>query len=256
MQSVTGAVVTITGANRLGIERRPRTRAVRVASSAAFHMSGSARIRALLVAVLAMVTVAGCATRSPQVAARAVKVERGVVWRVAEGDIITWRVYNDNGLSGTSVVGADGQIYAIALGRVPVRGLTIDSLRSLLSERYDKITREAAVDVNLQRDMVVYGSNRGMSVVVADPSMTVLSLLARGGVSAGQTPIVSLIRPDGSRYLMPRDARLGSMELTRTDAVYVEDASFVARNGTSFQAWAVLFGFVGGILGLVLTLTR
>jgi protein involved in polysaccharide export with SLBB domain len=219
-------------------------------------MSGSANLRSLVLGLLAAVSLTGCAARNPQALPKLVKVERGVVWKVNEGDIISWRVYNDAGLSGTSVVGTDGQIYAIALGRVPVRGLTVDSLKSLLADRYDKITREAAVDVTLQRDMVVYGPNRTMGIVVSDPGMTVLALLARGGVQAGQSPIVSLIHPDGSRYLMPRDARLGSMDIGRADAVYVEDANFVTRNGNLFQGYAVLFGFIGGVLGLFLSFTR
>jgi hypothetical protein len=249
----TAVPVTITGANRLGIGHRPRPRPVRVVLSAAFHMSGSASFRTLAFAVLALLSVSGCTARNPQVLAPQVTVSRTVAWRVAEGDVITWRVYNDNTLSGSSVVAADGTVYAIALGRVPVAGLTLDSLKMVFAERYDKIIRDAAVDATVQRDLVVYGPQRAMTLVLADPSLTVLGLLAKSGTQGGQSPIVSLIHPNGSRELMPRDARLGSIDISRADGIYVEPSAFLARNASNFQEFAALFGFIAGLTGLALT---
>ncbi len=219
-------------------------------------MSGSAKFRSLALGLLALVSVAGCSARDPRALAKQVTVARGVIWRLTEGDVVTWKVYNDPNLSGTSIVSADGTIYAIALGRVPVAGITIDSLKYLLADRYDKIIRDAAVDASVVRDLVVYGPNRAMSLVPADPSLTVLALLAKGNTQSGQSPIVSLVHPDGTRELMPRDARMGSINITRADGVYVEPTDFLARNGTTFQEYGTLFGFIGGLTGLLLTILR
>jgi hypothetical protein len=219
-------------------------------------MSGSATFRSLTFGVLALLSVSGCTARNPQALAPQVTVARGVAWRVAEGDVISWRVYNDASLSGNSIVAPDGTVYAIALGRVPVLGLTIDSLKMVFAERYDKIIRDAAVDATVQRDIVVYGPQRAMTLVLADPSLTVLGLLAKAGTQGGQSPIVSLVHPNGSRELMPRDARLGSIAVTRADGIYVEPSGFLARNSQTFTEFAALYGFIAGITGLALTFFR
>jgi hypothetical protein len=219
-------------------------------------MSGSASFRSLALGVLAALAVSGCTARNPRVLAAQVTVGRGIVWRVAEGDVVTWRVYNDASLSGTSVVAVDGTVYAIALGRVPVAGLTLDSLRTMFAERYDKVIRDAAVDATLQRDLVVYGPQRGMTLVLADPNLTVLGLLAKAGTQAGESPIVTLIHPDGRHELMPRDARLGSIQVDRADGIYTEPDEFIARNSGRFQSFANLFTFIAGLSGLVALLLK
>jgi len=166
---------------------------------------------------------------------------------------VTWRVYNDVSLSGTGTVAADGTVYAIGLGRVQVDGLNFDSLNTLFAERYDKIIRDAAVVVGVQRDLVILGPNRPMALVLADPSLTVLAVLAKAGNQAGQLPIVSLVHPDGSRELMPRDARIGSINVTRADGIYVEPSDFLTRNiqkvGTISTFWTAI-GVVVSVIGI------
>lgn len=216
-------------------------------------MSGLAMHRALVLGLLLSLSLAGCATRDPQTLAPQVVVARGVTWHVSEGDVVTWRVYNDVSLSGTGTVAADGTVYAIGLGRVQVDGLNFDSLNTLFAERYDKIIRDAAVVVGVQRDLVIIGPNRPMALVLADPSLTVLALLAKAGNQAGQLPIVSLVHPDGSRELMPRDARIGSINVTRADGIYVEPSDFLTRNiqkvGTISTFWTAI-GVVVSVIGI------
>ena len=213
-------------------------------------MFGLATFRALALGFLAL-SLAGCTTRSPRSQAAMVEVSRSVSWLVSEGDVVTWRVYNDASLSGNAIVAADGTVYAIGLGRVPVAGISLDSLKTLFAARYDKIIQDAAVDASVQRDLVVYGPARSMTLVLSDPSLTVLGLLAKAGSQNGQTPIVSLVHPDGSREMMPRDARLGSINITRADGIYVESADFISRNGGTFNAYSQLFAFVAGVAGLL-----
>lgn len=249
----TRSVVTIPTGNRLVVEQGPRPRPLRVVLSAVFFMSGSATFRSLAFGVLAALSISGCTPRNPRALAPQVEVSRGVTWRVSEGDVITWRVYNDAALSGNGIVSADGTVYAIGLGRVPVAGLSLDSLKMVFAERYDKIIRDAAVDATVQRDLVVYGPTRAMALVLSDPSLTVLALLAKAGTQGGQSPIVSLVHPNGSRELMPRDARIGSINVTRADGIYVESSEFLARNGQLFIEYTALFGFIGGLTGLIVT---
>jgi len=100
---------------------------------------------------------------------------------------------------------------------------------------------------------VILGPNRPMALVLADPSLTVLAVLAKAGNQAGQLPIVSLVHPDGSRELMPRDARIGSINVTRADGIYVEPSDFLTRNiqkvGTISTFWTAI-GVVVSVIGI------
>ncbi len=213
--------------------------------------------RSLLLSSVAMLALSSCATRHPQAAETpVVPISRTVVWRVAEGDLIRWKVWREPDLSSESVVGTDGSIYCIGLGRVPVAGLTLDSLKIVIADRYAKMIIEPAVDVSLLRDVVVYGGTRSLGLILADPGMTVIALLSKAGISGGETPIITLIKGDGRKYMMPRDARLGSIELEHADAVYVVDSDFLVRNSNRFVGIQYTVGTISSVLGLVLILIK
>ena len=142
--------------------------------------------RSLAIAGLAIVALSSCATRQPQEAATPpVPIARTVIWRVSEGDLIRWKVWREPELSSEAIVSTDGTIYCIGLGRVPVVGLTLDSLKSTIADRYAKMIIEPAVDVTLFRDVVVYGASKSLGLVLSDPGMTVIGLLSKAGIQAG-----------------------------------------------------------------------
>lgn len=213
--------------------------------------------RSLVFAGFAAVTLSSCATRQAQEGATPpVPVARTIIWRVNEGDLIRWKVWKEPELSSEAIVGTDGSIYCIGLGRVPVVGLTIDSLKSTIADRYAKMIIEPAVDVALFRDVVVYGSSKSLGLVLADPGMTVIALLSKAGIQAGENPIVTLIKGDGRKYSMPRDARLGNIEFDHSDAVYAVDADFLIRNASRMTGIQYTIGTISSVIGLIVLFTK
>jgi polysaccharide export outer membrane protein len=214
--------------------------------------------RTPVLGVLVALVSGGCATRRPETKLEAVPVSRTVVWRVAEGDVIRVRVYREPELSGESVVNTGGAAYFGGLGRIQVEGLTLDSLQADISARYGKFLVEAAVDVMVQRDIVVYGQTRTPGVFQVDPNTTVLALLSKAGFNAsqGRDPLLTLVRPDGRQFSLPREARLAMIDITRSDAVYVQEGSVFARNQQSFGAVTLAVTLATSILGLLLIVAR
>lgn len=212
----------------------------------------------LVTLALGALVVAGCATRRPETSIEPVPLSPTIVWRVSEGDVLKVRIYREAELSGESVVNVGGTAYFAGLGRVSVEGLTLDSLQDDILARYAKFLVDAAVDVTVQRDIVVYGQTRSPGVYLADPSLTVLGLLARaGGTGAqGREPIVTLVKADGRQFLLPREARLAMMDITRADAVYVQEGSYFARNQQTFGALTLAVSLATSALGLILIVAR
>ena len=206
----------------------------------------------MVIAGVAAVALSSCATRQPQATATPpAPIARTVIWRVSQGDLIRWKVWREPELSSESIVGTDGSIYCIGLGRVPVAGLTIDSLKTLIADRYAKMIVEPAVDVALFRDIVVYGSSKSLGLVLADPGMTVIALLSKAGIQAGENPIVTLIKGDGTKFSLARDSRIGNIQLDNSDAVYAVDADFLIRNASRMTGIQFTIGTISSVIGLI-----
>jgi polysaccharide export outer membrane protein len=221
-------------------------------------MSVSRFCRSFVPGVCATLAFAGCATRRPETRIDVMPVARTIMWRVAEGDLLRVRIYREPELSGESFVNVGGSAYFAGLGRIQVEGLTLDSLQADIAGRYSKFLVDAAVDVTLQRDIVVYGQARAPGVYLVDPSMTVLGLLAKaGGVgSQSRDPVLTLVKADGRQFSLPREARLAMMDVTRSDAIYVQEASVFARNRESLSAVTLAVTLATSILGLIFIVTR
>lgn len=221
-------------------------------------MSVSRCCRSTALGALVALALAGCATRRPETRIDVMPVARSIVWRVAEGDLLRVRIYREPELSGESVVNVGGGAYFAGIGRIRVEGLTLDSLQAMIAARYATFLVDPAVDVTLQRDLVVYGQARTPGVYLVDPSTTVLGLLAKaGGVgSQSRDPVLTLVKADGRQYSLPREARLAMMDVNRSDAVYVQEASVFARNRESLGAVTLAVTLATSVLGLIFIVAR
>lgn len=218
----------------------------------------SARRRPILGAFVATVVLGGCATRHPESMTPVAPVAAGVIWTIDEGDLIRTKVFRNPELDAETHVGPNGTAFFPGLGRMDVRGLPIDSLETLLNARYGTLVRNAAVQVTMQRDITLYGQVRAPGVYPSDPNTTVLGLVARAGgpSSAGGSPEVTIEKADGRRLALPREARLGTLDLRHTDALYLSDNSFFVRNGTTIQATTLVATLLSTIVGLIFFVTR
>lgn len=216
-----------------------------------------AQARALTVALLASL-VGGCATRTVQPAAPVAPVAANIIWRIEEGDIIKTRVYRQPDLAAEPIVSAAGTAFFPGLGRVHVAGLTVDSVEVLLNARYSVLVREPAVQVTMQRELVLYGQVRLPGVYPVDPGTTLVGLLARAGgpTNPGDDQGITLERADGKRLALPREARLGGVDIKRADAIRVEELNFFLRNSSNLQAGNILFATISTLLGLIVFISR
>ena len=151
-----------------------------------------------------------------------------------------------------TLVTEHGDAYFPGLGRVQVAGLTLDSLQVQLTNRYDKLVIDAAVDAVMTRDIVIYGQVRTPGVYNADPAMTVLGLVAKAGGALGtsRSPLLTLVKGDGRQFRLTREVRLSTLDIVHGDAIYVQDESFFGRNATNLNGSTITRDAdrVGGVL--------
>ena len=233
--------------------REPRTSHARVTMTSRMLRA----TRGLGWAATMLVAVTACATRRPETAIPPVPVAAGVVWRVEPYDLLKTRVYRQPELSAEVSVTANGTAFFPGVGKMTVAGLTSDSLESLLNARYATLIREPAVQVTLQRELTVYGQVRSPGVYLVDPGSTLLNLTARGGGQAGSdAPIITLETSTGQKFSMPREARLGSIDLHRQDAIYLAEPSMFARNSAALSSTTLIITSLSAAIGLISILTR
>lgn len=207
---------------------------------------------------LFLVGAAGCAARHLETAEPVATIHSSVVWRLSEGDVVRTRVYRQPELSADAPVTANGSAFFAGVGRVQVTGLSLDSLEVLLNQRYTAIVREPAVQVTMLREVSLLGQVRAPGVYAIDPSTTILALIAKAGgpTNATGTPAVSLLRADGRRFRLPNEARLGTVELERADAVQISDDSFFVRNQSSIGATQLIVTTLSTLVSVILIVTR
>jgi polysaccharide export outer membrane protein len=208
-------------------------------------------------ALLAGLLASGCATRRPESIIPPAPIARDVIWRIEEGDVLRVRVFGHADLDAEPTVNMGGTALLPGLGRVAVAGLTADSLEGLLNVRYaERVVRGAAVQVTMEREITLYGAARAPGVYSASPGTSILSFMARNSGMQGQMPDVFLEKADGSRMSLPKEARLGTIDIHRGDALVVSEASWFMRNQGAITAMNLVVGIVTTILTLGVAVSR
>lgn len=208
-------------------------------------------------ALLAGMLASGCATRRPESMIPPAPIARDIIWRIEEGDLLRVRVFGHAELDAEPTVNINGTALLPGLGRVAVAGMTSDSLEGLLNLRYaEKVVRGAAVQVTMQREITLYGAARAPGVYTAPPGMSLLSFLARNSGMQGQVPTVYLETADGTRMSLPKEARLGTIDIHRGDALVVEESSWFLRNQGAINATNLVMGIVTTVLALGVAVSR
>ncbi len=166
-------------------------------------------------------------------------------WRVEPGDILQVQVWREptfstqtasipgasSGAPDGTPVQADGQAFVPGIGRIPVLGLTQDSLRARVTERLRDRLLDPMVDVQVLRPVPVLGGVRTQGLVYVSPWLSVRAVLARAGgtVNAGSAPKVRVIRQDGTAMQVPLDAPMVLVNIGAGDALWVDDLNFMIR---------------------------
>ena len=208
--------------------------------------------------IVAAVTLAACATRRPEVQIPDAPRSIVPVWKLETGDQITTKVYREADLATLTTVNEASEAYFPGLGRVKVAGMTMDSLEVDLTNRYDKLVIDAAVDATMLRDVVIYGQVRAPGVYNVDPSQTVLGLMAKAGGASGtgRSPLLTLIKGNGRQFRLTREVRLSSLDIVHGDAIYVEDESFIGRNASNLSGIALVSTLLISVVSIVFLVAK
>ena len=206
----------------------------------------------------AAISLAACATRRPEMMIPEAPRSIIPVWKLETGDQITTKIYREPDLASQTTVSQSGEAYFPGLGRVTVAGLTMDSLQVELTNRYDKLVIDAAVDAVMMRDVVIYGQVRSSGVYNVDPALTVLGLLAKAGgaTGVGKSPLLTLVKGDGRQYRLTREVRLSTLDIVHGDAIYVQDESFIGRNAASFGTFTLIVTLILSLTGLLVIFVK
>ena len=202
----------------------------------------------------AAISLAACATRRPEMMIPEAPRSIIPVWKLETGDQITTKIYREPDLASQTTVSQTGEAYFPGLGRLQVAGLTMDSLQLELTNRYDKLVIDAAVDAVMMRDVVIYGQVRTPGVYNVDPSLTVLGLVAKAGgaTGTGKSVLLTLVKGDGRQFRLTREVRLSSLDIVHGDAIYVQDQSFIGRNSATFGSFALIATLILSVASLLI----
>lgn len=202
----------------------------------------------------AAISLAACATRRPEMMIPEAPRSIIPVWKLETGDQITTKIYREPDLASQTTVSQTGEAYFPGLGRLQVAGLTMDSLQLELTNRYDKLVIDAAVDAVMMRDVVIYGQVRAPGVYNVDPSLTVLGLVAKAGgaTGTGKSALLTLVKGDGRQFRLTREVRLSSLDIVHGDAIYVQDQSFIGRNSATFGSFALIATLILSVASLLI----
>jgi polysaccharide export outer membrane protein len=218
-------------------------------------MSGLRHVGFLAVAAMSLVA---CASRRPELKIPDAPRSLVPVWKLEPGDQITTKIYREPDLAAQTEVAESGEAYFPGLGRVPVAGMTMDSLRLDLANRYNKLVIDAAVDAVMTREVVLYGQVRTPGVYNVDPGQTVLGLVAKAGgaIGTGKSPRLTLVKGDGRQFKLSREVRLSTLDVVRGDAIYVQDESFIGRNGAELSGATLVATLILSVTSLLILFLR
>lgn len=190
----------------------------------------------LLIAGLALALVVGCGGSGKYIWVDDLpKAASGDIYRIAVGDTLNVRVYNQENLSTHSKVRSDGRIAVPLIGDVEVRGKTPAVVARQIEARLKQYVVSPAVTVTVEESqpttIAVLGEVAHPGVYSVDPAAGVLQALAAAGgftdfASRGSIYVVRQLPPQRIRFswnaLVDGDRRADTFRLHKGDVVVVE----------------------------------
>jgi polysaccharide export outer membrane protein len=120
-------------------------------------------------------------------------------YRLDAGDKVSVTVFGQTDLSGQFDVGADGTLMLPLVGRLPVRGLTVEEVAAQAGERYGKVMVQPKVtaDVAAYRSVFVLGEVNHAGNFAYIPGLRVQQAVAIAGgfTRRAITDRIVLVRP-------------------------------------------------------------
>lgn len=211
-----------------------------------------------LFALLLLASASACVPAVP-VAPTTTPTPRGAPqWVVEPGDVIRLRIWLAPDQSGDLPVNERGQVLVPTVGHLNVAGLTPAAAEAAIVRGYAARLDSSRVEVTFLRPVSVVGGVKAPGVQLADPSASVLSLIARAGgpTRPGGDLRAYLLRiGDPVREISTAD-RVSDLGLRSTDQLYAQDPPFAVRNEIAIRTVTEVLSIVGSIVTIVLLITR
>jgi len=210
------------------------------------------------VALLATVALAACIPAIPVPPSVQPLTHGASQWLVEPGDVIRQRVWMSPEQSGDLPVNERGQVLVPTVGRLTVTGMTPSAVESAILKSYSGRLDSSRIEVTFLRPVSVVGGVKLPGIQLADPSASVLSLIARAGGPnhPGGDLRAFLLRVGEPVHEISTGDRVSDLGIRSTDQLYAMDPPFIVRNDIGVRTTIESVQLVGSILTLILLITR
>ena len=180
------------------------------------------------------------------------------MWHVEPGDVIRLMTWGVGDQSGELPVNERGMVMVPNVGRLSVAGLTPAAVEALIVRSYAGRFDSSRVEVTFLRPVSVVGGVKLPGVTLADPSISVLSLVSKAGgpVRTGGDLKVYLLRVGETAREISVEDRVSDLGIRSTDQLYVQDPPFAIRNEAAIRAVFEALQFVGTTVTLFLLIKK
>lgn len=146
---------------------------------------------------LLLMMIAGCGLNSVDLPPAPPQAD--MAYRLDAGDKVALTVFGQTDLTGQYDVGADGALMLPLIGKLPVRGLTVDEVTSAAGERYGKLMVQPKItaDIAAYRPVYVLGEVNHAGNFAYIPGLRVQQAVAIAGgfTRRAITDRIVLVRP-------------------------------------------------------------
>lgn len=203
-------------------------------------MLSSARVarRVQRAACVALLLASACVPAVPRASSTVPVPAASSQWLIEPGDVVRLHNWGAPEQSGDLLVNDRGVVLIPTVGRLVVGGTVPDSLEQRVIRAFAGRFDPSRVEAMLLRPIAVTGGVKTASVLLADPTSSVQTLIARAGgsVRAGGDYRVYLLRPGLPAREVSTADRISDLGVRSSDQLYLQDPPFVVRNEVSIRS--------------------
>jgi protein involved in polysaccharide export with SLBB domain len=149
------------------------------------------------------------------------------------GDAVRVRIWREPDLSGDFEINESGTVVLPRIGPVLVTGISSDSVRAQLFERFRVLLSHNSIEIALLRRVQILGAVRNPGLYPLDPTMTIgdAVAVAGGATTAGSQKQVQLVRR-GERLArkLSYHTRVSDSPIRSGDQIFVPERSWLVRH--------------------------
>lgn len=224
------------------------------------QLDSSARAAARRIPIIVALVVSACVPAVPRTPSVLPSPRGASQWVVESGDVIRLRVWDQaTGMTLAELMVNDaGDVLIPNAGRVNVAGSSSADVERKVIASYQGRLDPSRVEVVFLRPVAVLGGVKAPGVQLAEPSATVLSMIARAGgpIRPGGDIHAYVLRTGQATREVSTADRVADIGLRAADQLYVQDPPFVVRNEIAIRSVFQVLQFVGSTVTLFYLIRR